>query len=88
MSLLGELRIVEALALVFEVGAGILPIRIEKQRIEPPVEIIMMSYVAARPREIVVLMPTTERHSGEMQRLHPADGPNRAKLRMASSRRS
>ena len=63
MPLLGELRVVEALALVFEIGAGILPVRIEKQRVEPAVEIVMVGDVAACPAGFVALLPAADRHA-------------------------
>ena len=50
MALLGELRVVERLVRVLEIGAAILPVGVEEQRVEPPVEIVVMRDVAARAR--------------------------------------
>jgi hypothetical protein len=48
MTLLGELGIVERLIGRFEIGAAILPVGVEKQRVEPAIEIIMVRDIAAR----------------------------------------
>ena len=56
MALLGELRLLERLPLVLEIGAGILPVGIEEQLIEAMVEIVMMGDVAPRPPALVALM--------------------------------
>src|SRR6185295_18714735 len=42
MSLLGNLRIVEAIALALKIGARILPVGIEKERIELSIEIVVV----------------------------------------------
>ena len=56
MPLLGELRVVERLAGAFEIGAAVLPVGVEEQRIEPAVEIVVMRDVAARaPARIELL---------------------------------
>ena len=52
---LGELRIVERLVGRLEIGAAVLPVGIEKQRIEPVVEIVVMRDIvpgAAAPVEL------------------------------------
>ena len=46
MALLGELRVVERLVRVLEIGAAVLPVGVEEQRVEPAVEIVMMRDVA------------------------------------------
>ncbi len=46
--LLGELGVVEGLVRPLEVGAAVLPVGIQEQRIEPLVEVIVMGDVAAR----------------------------------------
>ncbi len=56
MALLGELRLVERCALALEIGAGILPILIEKKLIEPAVEIVMMRDIAARLGDMIALL--------------------------------
>ena len=48
MPFLGELRVVERRVRRFEIGAAVLPVGIEEERIEPAVEIVMMRDVAAR----------------------------------------
>ena len=55
MALLGELRIVQRLVGLLEIAAAILPIRIQKQRVETFVEIIVMSDIASRPRPRIEL---------------------------------
>ncbi len=68
MALLGELRIVERLVQTFEIGAGVLPVGIEEQRIEPAVEIVMMRDVALRPRRhIELLQPPVEKEQPPLQ---------------------
>ena len=59
MSLLGELGIFEAGIGCLEIGTAVLPVGVEKQRIEPPVEIIVMCNVVlgARPRIELLRMP-------------------------------
>ena len=46
--LLGELGVVERLVGVFEIGAAVLPVGVEEQRIEPSVEIVVMRDILAR----------------------------------------
>ena len=55
MALLGELRLVEALIGRLEIGAGILPVGVEEQRIEAAVEVVVVSDVALRTRARIVL---------------------------------
>ena len=50
MPFLGQLRVVERLIGVFEIGAAVLPVGIEEQRIEPAVEVVMMRDVLPRAR--------------------------------------
>ena len=50
MTLLGELGVVERLIGRFEVSAAILLVAVEKQRIEPTVEIVMVGDVASRAK--------------------------------------
>ena len=56
MPLLGELRVVEALIGALEIGAAILPVGIQKQRVEPGVEVVMMRDILARAAAIVELV--------------------------------
>ena len=48
VALLGELGVVERLLGMLEIGAAVLPVGIEEQRIEPAVEIVVMRDVAPR----------------------------------------
>ena len=48
MAFLGELGIVEARVRRFEIGAAILLVGIEEERIEPPVEIVMARDIVSR----------------------------------------
>ena len=48
MALLGELGVVERLVRLLEIGAAVLPVGIQEQRVEPPVEIVVVSDVAPR----------------------------------------
>ena len=57
MPLLGELRFFQALSWPLEIGAGILPIGVEEEVVEPMVEVVMAGDVAPRPFAVVTLMP-------------------------------
>ncbi len=61
MALFRELRFIEARALALEIGAGILPVLIEKQLVEPAVEIVMMRRVAAGFRDVIALGEAAQR---------------------------
>ena len=50
MALLGELGVVERLVGRLEIGAAVLPVGVEEQRVEPAVEVIVMSDIASRAR--------------------------------------
>jgi hypothetical protein len=49
MPLLGELSIVEALFGRFEIRAAVLAVRIEEERVEAAVEVVMVGDIAPRP---------------------------------------
>ena len=72
MALLGELRLFERLALVLEIGAGILPVGVEEEAVEPLVVIVVPGDVAARARAVVALMKTAQRDARLVQRRDPA----------------
>ena len=55
MSLLCKLGVIKGLAGFFEIRAAVLPVGIQKERVKPPIEIIMMSNVATRPRARIEL---------------------------------
>ena len=71
MPLLGELRLFQRLALAFEIGAGILPIRVEEKAIEPLVEIIVPGDVAPGVLAIVALMEAAQRDARLVQQRDP-----------------
>jgi hypothetical protein len=50
VAFLGELRVVERVVGIFEIGAAVLPVGVEKKRVQASVEIIVMRDVAARAR--------------------------------------
>ncbi len=58
MSLLGELGVVERLVRRLEIGAAVLPVGIEKQRIELSVEIVVVRDVATRTPTRIELLQT------------------------------
>ena len=61
MALLGELGVVERLIGRFEIGAAILPVGVEEQRVEPAVEIVVVRDIAPRPRpRVELLQPAVE----------------------------
>jgi hypothetical protein len=51
MTPLGELRIVEGLVRRLEIGAAILPVGIEEERVEPPIEIVVVGNVVSARRD-------------------------------------
>ena len=61
MALLGELRIVERLTGRFEIGAAVLPVGIEEERIEPAVQVVVVGDITPRPRrQVELLQPALE----------------------------
>ena len=56
MALLGELRLVERLIGRLEIGAGILPVGVEEERVEPAVEIVVVRDVAPRAAARIELL--------------------------------
>ena len=57
---LGELRILQALSRILEIGAGILPVGIEKQLINAIVDIVMILDIGARPPPEFRQTPATD----------------------------
>ena len=53
--LLGELRVFQRLICMLEIGAGILPVRVEEQLIEPTIEIVMMRNISLRTSRQVAM---------------------------------
>ena len=72
MSLLGELRLVERLPAVLEIGAGILQVGVEEEAVQAPVEIVVVGDVSPRPPLAVALMQPAEPHPRALERLQPA----------------
>jgi len=56
MTLLGELGIVKGLVRCLEIGAAILLVGIEEERIEPPVEIVVMRDIVFRAAARIELL--------------------------------
>ena len=54
--LLGDLRLFQRLVAVREVGAGVLPVAIEEQAVEPAVQVVVVRDVAPRAVRRVVLV--------------------------------
>ena len=48
MALFGELGVGQALAGVFEVGAGVLPVRVQEECVELIAQVVVMRHIAAR----------------------------------------
>ena len=53
--LLGQLRVFKRLIGMLEIGAGILPVRVEEQLVQPPVEIVMMRDIGLRASRQVAM---------------------------------
>src|SRR5262245_16312372 len=71
MPLLGKLGIVERLIRIFEIGATVLPVGIEKYRVETAVQIIVMRNVSARPDAGIQLLDATEQEPDKPLQLCP-----------------
>ena len=72
MPLLGELRLFQRFVAAREVGAGVLPVAIEEQTVEPPVQIIVVRDVAPRAMCGIVLVEAAPKHAE--RRAHAGDG--------------
>src|SRR5437870_2262762 len=71
VSLFGKLRIVERLTVRLEIGAAVLPIRVEEQPVELAVEIVMVRNIAPRARARIELLQTTIEIAGQPLRPRP-----------------
>src|SRR5581483_11342587 len=60
VALLGELRVVKRGVRAVEIGATILLVGVEEERVQPTVEVIMVSNVAERARTRVELLQPPE----------------------------
>ena len=74
VALFRQLRLFEALARMLEIGAGILPVGVQKEFVEPMVQIVMARDIAPRPGSIVALVEVTQRYPKLVQ----VDQPPRA----------
>ena len=72
MALLGELRVVEILALALEIGAGILQVGIKEELIDARVDVVMMRDVAPCPERVVGAPDPAQRGAALLQQAHPA----------------
>src|SRR5271163_2466618 len=62
VALFRQLRLFEALARMLEIGARILPVGVQKEFVEPVVQIVMARDIAPRPGSIVALVEVTQRY--------------------------
>jgi hypothetical protein len=69
---LGELRIIERLVRSLEIGAAILLIGVEEERVEPAVEIVMVRYIAPGPRRRIELLQSPKAIASEPPQERPA----------------
>ena len=72
MPLLGKLGVIQRRVGAFEIGAAILPVGIEKQRIEPAVEIVMALDVAPGTAARIELLNVADDVAQQPLRLGPA----------------
>ena len=81
-----ELRIVEGSIRHLEVGAAVLPIGVEKERVEPSIEVVVMGNVLACPITAVELLQPSLKIPGGPLRPHPAWRNARAILGQCESK--
>jgi hypothetical protein len=72
VSLLGELCVVKRLFGMLEIGAAVLPVGIEEEGVELPVEIVMVGNIAARAGGRVELRQPAPEVAQQPLRAHPA----------------
>ena len=77
MPLLGELRLFEGEIRLLEIGAGILPVVVEKEFVEPAIEIVVMGDVLLGARGGIVLTQAAGEDTGLQQGACPS-GPRLA----------
>ena len=73
MALLRQLRVVERLAGLLEIGAGILPVGVEEEVVEAGVEVVVARDVLLRPRAAVALVQAAKRDPRPIDRLDPRE---------------
>ena len=71
MALLGELGVVERLVVGLEIGAAILLVGVEEERVEPAVEVVVVSHIAPRPRTQIELLNPAKQVAHEACRQRP-----------------
>jgi len=78
--LLCELRVVERLVRRFEIGAAVLPVGVEEERVEACVEVVMMGCVAPRAGARIELAHAASEVAHQRLRAGPAGRPQGAGL--------
>ena len=71
VALLGGLRVIERLAGILKIGAGILPVGVEEEIVKPLIEIVVAGDVALGVAPMVALMEAAKRQARPVQRLGP-----------------
>ena len=71
VALLRGLRVVERLAGIFEIGAGILPVGVEEEVVQALVEVVVAGDIAPGAPPVVALVQAAKRDARFGQRLHP-----------------
>jgi hypothetical protein len=71
VALLGVLGVLERAVRRLEIGAGILPVAIEEELVDAPVDVVVMRHVAAGEANRVALVQPAQRHANLERDLHP-----------------
>ena len=71
VALFGELRIIERLVGALEIGAAILPVGVEEERIQPAVEIVMVRDIPARAGSRIELFETAVKETQQPLQSRP-----------------
>ena len=74
VSLLGKLGVIERLIRTFKIRAAILSVGIEKHRVEPPIQIVVMCNILLRSIARIELFKLTPKVSQKPLRLRPSCG--------------
>ena len=72
--LLGGLRLLQRLVAAREVGAGVLPVAVEEQAVEPAVQIVVVRDVALRAGGRIVLVDAPLNSADSAGHSRPPDG--------------
>jgi hypothetical protein len=70
VALLGLLGVFERAVRRLEIGAGILPVAVEEELVDPAVDVVVMRHVAACKANRVALVQTAERDAKLKRELH------------------